>query len=204
MMKTNILIFLIFSIFGLSQSILAETKILFLGDSLTAGYGIEKFQAFPTLIDKKLKEKGYKNIKVINGGISGSTSASALSRLKWYLKIKPDIMILALGANDGLRGLSVSELRKNLTACIQLAKENNIIIVLAGMRMPPNYGAAYTKSFFQIFGEVSKEQNVPLIPFLLKDVAGIPDLNIPDGIHPNEAGHKIVAQTVLPYIIKLL
>ena len=204
MMKTNILIFLIFSIFGLSQSILAETKILFLGDSLTAGYGIEKFQAFPTLIDKKLKEKGYKNIKVINGGISGSTSASALSRLKWYLKIKPDIMILARGANDGLRGLSVSELRKNLTACIQLAKENNIIIVLAGMRMPPNYGAAYTKSFFQIFGEVSKEQNVPLIPFLLKDVAGIPDLNIPDGIHPNEAGHKIVAQTVLPYIIKLL
>ncbi|MBT4289764.1 MAG: arylesterase [Deltaproteobacteria bacterium] len=203
-MKTNILIFLIFSIFGLSQSILAETKILFLGDSLTAGYGIEKFQAFPTLIDKKLKEKGYKNIKVINGGISGSTSASALSRLKWYLKIKPDIMILALGANDGLRGLSVSELRKNLTACIQLAKENNIIIVLAGMRMPPNYGAAYTKSFFQIFGEVSKEQNVPLIPFLLKDVAGIPDLNIPDGIHPKEAGHKIVAQTVLPYIIKLL
>jgi len=200
----KILIFLVLSIFGLSQSIFAETKILFLGDSLTAGYGIEKIQAFPALIDNKLKEKGYKNIKVINAGISGSTSASALSRLKWYLKIKPDIMILALGANDGLRGLSVSELRKNLTACIQLAKKNNIIIVLAGMRMPPNYGATYTKSFFQVFGEVSEKQNLPLIPFLLQDVAGIPDLNISDGIHPNVAGHKIVAQTVLPFIIKLL
>ena len=204
MMKTNLLIFLLLSIFGLNHSLFAETKILFLGDSLTAGYGIEKFQAFPTLIDKKLKVAGYKDLKVINGGISGSTSASALSRLKWYLKVKPDIMILALGANDGLRGLSVSELRKNLTACIQLAKQKDIVVVLAGMRMPPNYGEAYTKSFFQIYGEVSKEQNVSLIPFLLKDVAGIPHLNIPDGIHPNEAGHKIVAQTVLPYIIKLL
>jgi acyl-CoA thioesterase I len=192
--KTSLI--LIFAILCLVQSLHAGTKILFLGDSLTAGYGIEKPQAFPTLIDEKLKREGYHNIKVINGGISGSTSASATSRLKWYLKIKPDLMILALGANDGLRGLSVDQLKNNLTACIQLAKGNNIKVVLAGMMMPPNYGEEYTKSFFEVYGKVAEAQNVQLIPFLLKDVAGIPSLNIPDGIHPNEAGHKIVAQTI--------
>jgi acyl-CoA thioesterase I len=203
-MKTKSLIILLFAILCLVQSLYAGTKILFLGDSLTAGYGIEKPQAFPALIDEKLKREGYHNIKVINGGISGSTSASAISRLKWYLKIKPDLMILALGANDGLRGLSVDQLKNNLTACIQLAKENNIKVVLAGMMMPPNYGEEYTKSFFEVYGKVAEAQHVQLIPFLLKDVAGIPNLNIPDGIHPNEAGHKIVAQTILPYILKFL
>lgn len=203
-MKKNPIIIFLFVCISLSQNLYAGTKILFLGDSLTAGYGIEKPLAFPALIDEKLKKSGYQDIKVINGGISGSTSASALSRLKWYLKIKPDIMLLALGANDGLRGLSVEQLKNNLTVCIQLAKENNIKVVLAGMMMPPNYGVEYTKSFFEVYSKVADAQRVQLIPFLLKDVAGIPALNIPDGIHPNEAGHKIVAQTVLPYILKFL
>ena len=182
----------------------SKKTILFLGDSLTEGFGVEKNQSFPALFDKKLKEEGFLKVKVVNAGIGGSTSASARSRLNWFLRSKPDIIVLALGGNDGLRGLSTSEMKKNLAATIRLALSNHITVVLAGMKIPPNYGKKYTKDFEQVFPALAKEFSIPLIPFLLDGVAGERDLNLPDGIHPNPEGHKLIVQTVWKYLHPLL
>ncbi len=171
-------------------------KILILGDSLTEGYGVTQELAFPHLIQSKFHQLGKKDIQVIPSGISGSTSASGLSRLKWLLKSKPDVLILALGSNDGLRGFKISETEKNLSETIELAQKNKIKVILAGLKMPPNYGNTYTQDFEKIFPQLSKKYKIPLIPFLLKDVGGIPKLNQSDGIHPNEKGHEIIAETV--------
>jgi len=183
------------------------THILFLGDSITAGLGVELENAYPALIDDMfndmlkdmLEEKGPR-VKIINGSISGSTTAGALSRLKWFLKVKPDILVLALGANDGLRGLSTHEMSQNLERTIILAKENGIRVILAGMQIPPNYGQAYSKAFREVFALLADRHDLAFIPFLLKEVAGNPLLNQADGIHPNRAGHKIIAETVFPYL----
>ena len=182
----------------------AETKILFLGDSLTAGYGVEKDEAFPALLEDLLREKGFKDLKLINAGISGSTTASALSRLTWYQRTGPDILFLALGANDGLRGLALDAMEKNLSETIEAAKAKGMAVILAGMEIPPNYGDAYTRNFREVFQTLSKNHDVLLMPFLLKDVGGIPALNQSDGIHPNAKGHKIIAANVLPYLIETL
>lgn len=181
-------------------------KILCLGDSLTAGYGIDKANAFPALLQKELRKTGYKDAVVINAGISGSTTASGVGRLRWHTraKDKPDILIIALGANDGLRGQDVSNAKTNLTKIIKLAKSNNIQVLLAGMLMPTNYGKQYTDAYKDIFPEVSKEHNIPLIPFLLQDVAMKKELNLADGIHPNESGHKVIMQTVMQHLVPLL
>ncbi len=189
---------------GLASSLQAKTTIVFLGDSLTEGYGLDKSEAFPSLFEKKLKATGYKDIQVINAGISGSTSASAVSRLKWYLRAKPTILVLALGANDGLRGLDPKAMKKNLAMAIQLALDRKVKIVLAGMKIPPNYGLKYTKEFENAYPELSKKYNIPLIPFLLDGVAAKPDLNLPDGIHPNRKGHEIIAQLVFKNLLPLL
>ncbi|MBU3917364.1 arylesterase [bacterium] len=188
----------------ISTSLIAETRILFLGDSITAGYGIEKTQAYPFLVDKALKKSGYKNIKVINAGISGSTSASAVSRLKWYLRIKPDILVLALGGNDGLRGLSVKEMKANLEKTIQLALQNKLRIILAGMEIPTNYGPKYMSDFRGVFRKLADNYPVTFMPFLLKDVGGIASLNLPDGIHPTPEGHQIIADNIMKYILETL
>ncbi len=182
-----------------------DTVVLFLGDSLTEGLGVPPEAAYPALIEKELKADK-RAVKVLNGGISGSTSASGVSRLKWHLKAKekPEVLVLALGANDGLRGLSVPELKKNLAAVVQLAKANQIRVLLAGMMMPPNYGKEYTDAYGQAFPAVAKDENVPLVPFLLEGVGGERAMNQPDGIHPNEAGHKLLAQNVLKYLKPLL
>ncbi len=174
-----------------------------LGDSLTEGYGVAQEESFPSLLEKKLRERG-KNVQIINAGIGGSTSASGLARLRWHLREKPDIMILALGANDGLRGLKPDEIKKNLAAVIQLAKKNGIRVVLAGMKMPPNYGAQYTAAFERVFTELAREEKVAFIPFLLEGVGGVPSLNQPDGIHPNEKGHEKIADHVLKHLIPIL
>jgi acyl-CoA thioesterase-1 len=178
-------------------------NILFLGDSITAGLGVELENAYPALIadmfNDKPEEKGIR-VRITNGSISGSTTAGALSRLKWFLKVKPDILILALGANDGLRGLSTQEMSQNLERTIVLARQNGIRVILAGMQIPPNYGQAYSKAFREVFASLADRYDLSFIPFLLKDVAGNPLLNQADGIHPNRAGHKIIAETVLPYI----
>lgn len=179
-------------------------KILFLGDSLTAGLGVDQSEAFPAIIESILGDKGYRNITVINAGISGSTTASAVSRLKWYAKMRPDILFLALGANDGLRGLSLKAMEQNLDAAIEIALSSNMKVILAGMEIPPNYGAEYTRDFRNVFKSVAKKHNIKLMPYLLKDVGGFGHLNQPDGIHPNADGYKIVAQNVISYILELL
>ena len=184
------------------NSVWAQT-ILFLGDSLTEGYQLSKEEAYPALIEKEL-QKEKKDVKIINGGSSGATSASGTKRMDWYLKAKPDIMVLALGANDGLRGLKIEQTEKNLSSAIERAQERGIKVILAGMQMPTNMGASYRKDFQAMFPKLSKKYNISLIPFLLEDVGGNPKLNLPDGIHPNAKGHEIMAKNVLKYIRPLL
>ena len=195
---------LISIILTLSTALAAPSQIICLGDSLTAGYGIEKDKAYPQILENKLKKLG-KEVKVLNGGVSGSTTASGKTRLKWLLKkSRPSIMILALGANDGLRGLKLEQSKKNLEDIILLAKKNDIKVLLAGMRLPPNYGKDYVKQFRQMYTELQKKYELVTVPFLLKDVGGKKDLNIEDGIHPNAEGHEIIAQTILKYLEPLL
>lgn len=195
---------LFFTLTVVAVPLYAETTVLVLGDSLTAGYGIEKQDAFPALLETLLEEKGYHDVKVINGGFSGSTTASAIKRMKWYERIQLDILILELGANDGLRGNKIDTIRQNLAETIQYALGRDMKVLLAGMQIPTNYGQKYTREFKSIFPDLANRFSISLIPFLLKDVAGKPSLNLPDGIHPNAEGHKIIAQTVLEYLMPLL
>lgn len=185
-----------------SFSLHAKT-VLFLGDSLTEGHDLAREDAFPAVLEKELKPK-YPTLKIINGGVSGATSASGLKRLNWYVKAKPDIIVLALGANDGLRGFDLKETQKNLVSIIEEAKAKNIQIVMAGMKMPVNYGEPYRTNFEKMFPELAKKYQLPLIPFLLEGVGGNPKLNNPDGIHPNPEGHKVLAKTVRKVLEPLL
>lgn len=190
-------------LFGHSLPISAKVKILFLGDSLTEGYGVSKEKSYPQRVKNKLMKKGME-IEILNGSISGSTTASSLSRMKWFLKAKPDLIFLALGANDGLRGIKVEESQNNLGAAIKLAKEQGLKVVLAGMMVPPNYGPDYGKKFRAMYPALSKKYQVPLLPFLLEGVAGEKDLNQEDGIHPNEAGHEKMGELVANFLFPLL
>lgn len=178
--------------------------ILFLGDSLTEGLGLEAEQAFPNLIDQRFKAEGFNNISIINAGISGSTSASALERMQWYVRSRPDLVILSLGANDGLRGLDVENMKINLAATIEFAQNNDIRVALTGMLTPPNMGEDYTRTFAQVFPDLAAEYNLDFMPFLLQDVAGIPELNQADGIHPNLEGSRIVADHVYNFLLPLI
>jgi len=199
-----IIIFVLSWIILFNKNLLADTKIVFLGDSITAGYKLDKKEAYPYLIQKKLAELKYKDFKIINGGVNGSTTASAKSRLIWYLRVKPNILFLALGANDGLRGKEITSIKNNLSQAIKLALKNNIKVILAGMKIPTNYGKKYSKQFENIFSELAKKYKIDLMPFLLKDVATKKELNLNDGIHPNPKGHQVISKNVLPYITKLL
>jgi len=196
-------VIVIFCIISFSGFALAQTLIVVLGDSLTEGFGVAKEEAYPHLLEKELQRKGH-SVKVINAGISGSTSASAPSRLRWYIKANPDIVILALGGNDGLRGLSVKHMKKNLSKAIELAQSEKILILLAGMQIPQNYGTEYTESFRKAFHELARQYQLRMIPFLLKEVGGVSSLNQADGIHPNPEGHQIIVQTVVEYLEPLL
>ena len=183
-------------------------RILILGDSLTEGYGVSAQQAFPSLLEKKLNDEfsSDKNssYEIINAGISGSTSSGGVSRIEWLLKSKPDFLILALGGNDGLRGVPVEETKNNLEKIILAAKSKDIPTLLAGMKMPPNYGIEYTREFSKQFEDLANQENVPLIPFLLEGVGGDPAMNLPDRIHPNPAGHQKIAETVYQNLINHL
>lgn len=179
-------------------------RVLILGDSITEGYGVAKDDAYPSILQQQLKTDGFPQTQIINAGISGSTSSSALSRLKWSLKGKPDILVLALGGNDGLRGLKPDEMKKNLKSVIDMAKQNGVRVLLAGMKAPPNLGQTYTHAFEKVFTDLAKEEKVPLIPFLLDGVAGESTLNQSDGIHPNEKGHQMVAKNVKGYLEPML
>ena len=188
--------------------LLYQTKtILILGDSLTEGYGLQRTEAFPWLVEQNLNKKFSDcNIKIINGGISGSTSAGVLSRLKKHfeqLDQKPDLVMIALGANDGLRGLSLEAMQQNLQEAISWVLDSEVKVILAGMQIPTNYGFAYSRNFKKVFSELAEKNKLEFIPFLLKDVAMKAHLNLSDGIHPNAEGHKIIAQTVFPYFKSL-
>lgn len=178
-------------------------KILVIGDSITEGYGIAKDLAFPSLLQKELREK-YPEIEVINSGISGSTTASLPSRLPWALKSHPDIIIIALGGNDGLRGVPTTETEKNLSLAIETVQKEKVRVILAGMKLPPNYGSTYRTQFEKIFASLARKYKISFFPFLLEGVGGDPRLNQPDAIHPNEEGHKVIAHNLARFLEPLL
>jgi acyl-CoA thioesterase-1 len=176
-----------------------------MGNSITAGYGVGESEAFPALIQKKIDSLRLP-YKVINAGISGETSADGLSRISWVLKQPVDVFVLELGGNDGLRGIPLSGTAQNLQGIIDSVKKKypNAKLILAGMEIPPNMGKKYTDEFRALYGQLAKKNNTLLIPFLLKGVGGVPELNQDDGIHPNIEGHKIVADNVWRQLKPLL
>lgn len=182
-----------------------EKVIIFFGNSITAGYQLDMDDAFPAIIQDYLDSLGY-DYQVINAGLSGETTASGKNRISWVLRTTPDIFFLELGPNDGLRGLPLQETPKNLQAIIDTVKAANpdVKIIIAGMEVPPNLGQDYTEKFRSIFPKLAKENDAVLIPFLLDGVAGNPELNLSDGIHPTPEGHEMVADTVWNYLKPLL
>lgn len=186
-----------------SEISFATKTLIFLGDSLTEGYGVAQSAAFPQLIQEKIN-KDKLDWKIVSSGSSGSTSASTLSRLKWVTKDKPEYVMILLGSNDGLRGLKVEETEKNLEQGLKWAEENKIKIILGQLNVPPNYGKDYFKKFSAIYPKLAKKYNIELAPFLLDDVFGKPQLNQADGIHPNEKGHQIIADNMYRYLKKIL
>ena len=180
-----------------------EGTIIALGDSLTAGLGVAEEEAYPAVLEEKLQQSGYK-WQVINGGISGETSSGALTRINWIIAQKPDIVILETGANDGMRGIPTWVIKDNISQAAKLLKEAGVEVILAGMQMLQNLGPDYTKEFAAVYPAVAQEQKILLIPFFLEQVAGTPSLNLPDFIHPTPEGHRIVAQTVYPYVVKAI
>ncbi|MEK2643993.1 arylesterase [Bdellovibrio sp. BCCA] len=188
-------LFSLLIIFSCSFSF-AQKKLIVLGDSLTEGFGVAKEAAYPAVLEKKLHEAGKKEWTVINSGVSGSTTASAVTRMKWLYKSKPDAVLLVLGANDGLRGLKIEDSEKHLAEAIEYSQKQNVRVILGGLYMPPNYGAAYTGKFKKMYESLSKKYKLTFIPFVLDKVGGNPKYNLADGIHPNEEGHKIIADNI--------
>ena len=182
---------------GLTAAAPEPKNILFLGDSITAGYGLEPSQAYPALIQEKIDAKKWP-FRTVNAGQSGDTSAGGLNRMDWLLRSRVDVLVLELGGNDGLRGLPPETTRQNLEAIIERTRKKypQVKIILAGMKVPPNMGADYAKKFTTIYPELAKKHKALLIPFVLENVGGIRELNLPDGIHPTAKGHEIVAANV--------
>jgi acyl-CoA thioesterase-1 len=170
-------------------------RVVVLGDSLTAGYGLSMKDAYPTLLQERINDEGLK-YTVVNAGVSGDTSAGGLSRLDWALDGDVRVLIVALGGNDGLRGLPITELSRNLSTIIERAQARGITVILAGMEAPPNYGFDYTVALHKAYPALARQYHVTLVPFLLEGVAGIPSLNQPDGIHPTAQGARIVRDNV--------
>ncbi|HJV33503.1 arylesterase [Geomonas sp.] len=180
-----------------------EGTLVAVGDSLTAGLGVPESEAYPAQLERKLQEAGY-HWRVINAGISGETTSGTLSRLNWILKLKPDVVILEIGANDGFRAVSPEIARRNIEGLVSRMQDSGAVVVLAGMRMLRNLGPSYTSAFAKIYPSVAREKNILLIPFFLDKVAGQANLNLPDGIHPNAEGYRIVTDTVFPYAVKAI
>ena len=205
MSRLNIALFVLSQIVSTQQmfSAASETNgnqqqtIVVLGDSLAAGYGLDLSESFPALLQKKIDAAGLK-FSVVNAGVSGDTSAGGLRRIDWLLKRRVDVLVLELGGNDGLRGIPVGVTRTNLQSIIDRTKQKypQARIVVAGMQMPPNMGADYSAAFEKIFPDLAQANNAGLVPFLLENVGGKPELNLPDMIHPTADGHKVVAENV--------
>jgi acyl-CoA thioesterase-1 len=180
---------------GEATSAASRPRIVALGDSLTAGYGMDVSESYPALLQERVDRAGYR-FEVVNMGVSGDTSAGGLRRLDWAMDGDVRILILALGANDGLRGLPPSELQSNLGTIIDRARARGAAVLLCGMGAPPNFGLSHTRAFREVFRTVAREKKVEFLPFLLDGVAGVPSLNLPDGVHPNAAGARRVADLV--------
>ena len=190
-------------------AVAAETgstrTVLFYGDSLTAGYGIDRDQAFPALIQARIDSLGW-DFEVFNAGLSGETSAGGLRRIDWILRQKVDVFALELGANDGLRGIDLTDTRSNLQGILDRVKAKfpDVVLIVVGMQLPPNLGPDYTAEFKELYPGLAEQNGAALIPFLLEGVADRPELNLPDGNHPTVAGHKIVADNVWAILGTLL
>ena len=181
----------------------ARPRVVVLGDSLTAGLGLSADEAYPAILQRKMDGE-HLNYEVVNAGVSGDTTAGGLRRLGWVLSGDVRVLVIALGANDGLRGLPANEMKQNLSTIISTARNRGVAVVLAGMEAPPNFGPEYTAAFRQVYRDLARQQRVPLIPFLLHGVAGESALNQADGIHPNEEGARRVAEVVWPALRPLL
>jgi len=180
-----------------------ERVLVAFGDSLTAGLGLSPEESYPARLQEKLLLSGYR-YRVVNAGVSGDTTAGGVRRVEWVLKSKPDVVILELGANDGLRGLDLAETRANLDQIIQRLLAGNATVILAGMKLPPNYGADYTKAFQALYADLAQRHGIPFIPFFLEGVAAKPDLNQADGIHPTGQGYAVVVTNLWPVLEPLL
>lgn len=199
------ILFFLLSLNLFAAEIPTQKKIvLILGDSLTEGYGVAKSKSFPAVLEGLIQKKGRIEVQFVVSGVSGATTASGLQRLKRHLSAKPNILVLALGANDGLRGFKINETKKNLKEILAQAKANNLKILLVGMKLPPNYGKAYALEFEKMYSDLAREEKISLMPFLLEGVGGESDFNLEDGIHPNEKGHEIIAKNLLVYLERLL
>ena len=181
----------------------AGPLVIFLGDSLTAGLGLSAEQAYPAVLERRLKASGM-SVRVLNAGVSGDTTAGGAARLDWLLKQKPDVLVVGLGGNDGLRGLDLTDSEKNLRDIVGRARAANVRVLLLGMLIPPNYGPDYTRQFQEMYPKIAKDFGVPLVPFLLEGVGGRPELNQEDGIHPTAEGQEKVADNVEPALREVL
>jgi acyl-CoA thioesterase I len=180
-----------------------ERVVVVLGDSLTAGLGVAADEAWPALVESRLRREGYA-YRVVNAGVSGDTTAGGLRRVDWVLRNRPEVAVVALGANDGLRGLATDAMESNLLAIVERLRAGGARVLVAGMQVPPNYGAAYSRAFSGVFPDVARRTGSALMPFLLDGVATDPRLNLPDGIHPNAAGHRAIAEHLWPHLVALL
>jgi acyl-CoA thioesterase-1 len=178
-----------------NEPAVARPRIVALGDSLTAGLGLDPGAAYPAVLQRRIDQEGL-NFEVVNAGVSGETSAGGLRRVDWVLEGDVRVLIVALGGNDGLRGLPVEQLEQNLSAIVERAQARGITVILAGMEAPPNFGPAYTASFRDVYARVAKKHRIRLIPFLLEGVAGLESMNQRDGIHPTAEGASQVAENV--------
>jgi acyl-CoA thioesterase-1 len=181
----------------------ADRVIVAFGDSLTAGLGVAAEEAWPALLEARLRREGYP-YRVVNAGVSGDTTAGGVRRVDWVLRNRPEVAVVALGANDGLRGLSTDAMRANLNTIVERLRAAGARVLVAGMEVPPNYGAAYARAFRAVFPDVARQSGATLMPFLLDGVAADSRLNQADGIHPNAAGHRAIAEHVWPHLVALL
>lgn len=188
---------------GASSQPPTEGTIVAVGDSLTEGFGLPEGDAYPAVLEARLREAGY-NFEVVNAGISAETSSGARSRAEWVLKLEPDIVILGTGANDGLRGVDPAVTRKNIAGTVEIFQNRGVVMVLTGMQMVRNMGEDFTRKFAAVYPDVAREKNVILVPFFLEGVAMEPSLNQDDGIHPNAEGYRRVVDILFPYVIQAI
>jgi len=180
-----------------------KIKIVAVGDSLTAGYGLDESKSYPVLLEQKLKGDGF-NVEVINAGVSAETSSGTRSRIDWILTMNPDIVILETGANDGLRGIDPLVVEKNIREILEILKRKEIVTILSGMKMVWNLGPVYVRQFNGVYPKLEREFDVVFFPFFLEDVAMKRELNFGDGLHPNEKGYKIITENVYPYVLRAI